>query len=98
MTQARTRAVASLVIWGVAGVGFAAVFLGGGGPAAYAADRGRIVAGAILLGFVFLAHPLMLHLTRVRAGLPRVVVDERDESVDRRANAGALILGLTFVD
>jgi len=97
MTQARRRAIWSLLIWGGAAVAFVATFVAGGGPATYVDDRTRIVLGAAALGLAFVAHFVMLWRTRARGGDRPVLSDERDERIARRANGVALVVSLVYV-
>ena len=97
MTQTKKRALYTLAIWGFAAGGFAAMFFGGGGPAAFDADKGRIVSTAILIGFGFLTYWIMLYLTRSRPDVTPLIVDERDVSIASRASATTLIVVLAVV-
>ncbi len=97
MTQSQKRAILTLVIWGLAAAGFAALFFGSGGPVTFGADRGRIVSTAILIGVGFIAYFIMLYFTRSRPGAMRVVADERDVRIASRANGGTLIVVLVVV-
>ena len=97
MTQTRRRALYTLGIWGFAAGGFTAMFFGGGGPAAFGADKGRIVSTAILIGFGFLTYFIMLYLTRSRPDVTPLIVDERDVSIASRASATTLIVVLAVV-
>jgi len=97
MTQSQKRAILTLVIWGLVAAGFTALFFGNGGPVTFGADKGRIVSTAILIGVGFTAFFGMLYLTRSRPGGARVIVDERDESIARRANGGTLVVVLVVV-
>jgi uncharacterized membrane protein len=97
MTQARKRAIWSLLVWGGAAAAFVAAFVAAGGPAEYVQDRTRIVLGAAVLGAAFLAHFVMLWRTRARAGDRPVLSDERDERIARRANGVALVASLVYV-
>ncbi len=94
MTQSQKRAIFTLVIWGLVAGCFAAVFFGGGGPATFGVDKGRIVTTAILVGIGFAAYFIMLFFTRSRPGATRVVADERDLRIASRANGGTLIVVL----
>jgi len=95
MTQARRRALWTLAIWGVVAIGFAVTFFQGGGPGDYADDKTRRVVGAVFLALGFFGTPLMQWWTRGRPG--QVVMDERDESIGRRAATGGLIVVLLYV-
>jgi len=97
MTQSQMRAVYTLVIWGLVAGGFAALFFGNGGPDTFGADKGRIVSAAILIGAGFIAYFAMMYLTRSHPGGARVIADERDDSIARRANGGTLIVVLVVV-
>jgi uncharacterized membrane protein len=97
VTQSRRRALWTIAIWGVVAIGFAITFFSGGGPARYADDGARQLAGAAFLGIGFLGTPLMMFQTRVGAGAEHVVRDERDESIGRRAAVGGLVVVLIYV-
>jgi len=97
MTQTTKRALFTLAIWGCAAGGFTAMFFGSGGPAAFGADKGRIVSAAILIGIGFLTYFIMLYLTRSRPDVTPLIVDERDERTASRANGATLIVVLTVV-
>jgi hypothetical protein len=97
MTQARKRAVWSLLVWGGAAAVFVAAFVTGGGPAEYVEDRTRILLGAAALGVAFVAHFVMLWKTRTREDDRPVLSDERDERIARRANGIALVVSLVYV-
>jgi len=97
MTQSQKRAAFTLAIWTLVAGGFAALFFGGGGPATFGVEKGRIVSTAVLIGVGFAVYFAMLFFTRSRAGGARVIVDERDESIARRANGGTLVVVLAVV-
>lgn len=94
MNQTRRRAWSGLAIWGVAGLVFAATFFAAGGPTEFAAERGRVLAGAVALGVAYLAYFVMIWRTRSRG---KVAADERDERVLGRAGRGALVVVLLWV-
>jgi uncharacterized membrane protein len=95
MSQTRLRAWWAVAVWGLAGVGFAVAFFAWGGPAEYAADRVRIVAGAVAIAFGYGGYSLAMWLTRARAG--EVAVDERDAEVVARASRATLVVVLVGV-
>jgi hypothetical protein len=93
MTQLRKRALWIVAIWSVVAAGFLATFFGFGGAESFAEDSSRIAAGSVFLAFGVIGTPIMLTLTRARAGTKHLVSDERDERLARRANP----IGMTIV-
>ncbi len=94
MTQVRQRAVFGLIIWSFVAAGFVISFVVGGGPTTYADNPIRILVGALFIALGFAGTPIMLRLTRVRAGARPMVADERDEWIALRASRGALVVVL----
>jgi uncharacterized membrane protein len=86
-----------LLIWGVVTIGFVVTFFMSGGAATYPDDAHRRLIGAIFLACGFFGSPVMLFLTRVRRGASRLVSDERDERIGRRAANGAMVVVLVYV-
>jgi len=100
MTQGRLRSLLTLIIWGVAAVGFGYAAFASGGPTAFAADRARRLACMVFLAVGFLGQAVMLYLTRVRPGAPRLQTDERDERLAHRSTIigfYAVVLYVYFV-
>ncbi len=97
MTQVRQRAVFGLIIWTFVAFGFVISFVVGGGPATYADDAMRIFVGALFIALGLVGFPIILWLTRVRAGARPIVADERDELIALRASRGALVVVLAGV-
>lgn len=95
MSQTRVRAWLAAAIWMIAGAGFTTTFFAWGGPAQYADDRARIVAGAVAIAFGYGAYFLAMWLTRGRRG--QVLVDERDAQVAGVATRATLIIVLVGV-
>jgi uncharacterized membrane protein len=93
MTQLRKRTLWIVAIWSVVGTGFLATFFAAGGAESFAEDSGRIAAGSVFLAFGVIGTPVMLTLTRARAGAEHLVADERDDRLARRANP----IGMTIV-
>jgi hypothetical protein len=93
MSQLRSRAWLSAVIWTIAGIGFLWTFLSGGGAEELPTDGIRHAAGAGAIGFGFLGHGLALWMTRQREGAPPVS-DERDFRTLAQANQVTLIVVL----
>lgn len=97
MTQARKRAIFTFLIWGSVMAAFSVIFFLGEGPERYHMERWRRLAGAAIIVFGYLSFGLMLFLTRVRPGSRSMARDERDEAINRRANATAFIVVLVYV-
>jgi ABC-type transport system involved in cytochrome c biogenesis permease subunit len=97
MTQARKRAVFTFLIWGSVMAAFSVIFFLGEGPEQYSLEKWRRVAGAGIIAFGYLSYGLMLFLTRIRPGIRAVGSDERDEEIQRRANATAFVVVLVYV-
>lgn len=95
LSQTRQRAWWAVVIWSVAGVGFTVAFFAWGGPAEYASDRVRIVAGAVAIALGYGGYLLAMWLTRTRGD--EVVADERDAAVLARASRATLVVVLSAV-
>jgi hypothetical protein len=74
---------------------FLAIFFSGGGPAGYAGESFRHLLVAILFLIGFISYLTMIYRTRLRPGGP--VKDERDESIEKRAQRFAFIAVLVFV-
>lgn len=90
MSQTRTRAWMTALIWSLAGIGFAGTFFSGSGPVGFADSSFRHLAGAGALAFGFLGYWSVLWFTRQRKGAPPVM-DERDLQIQARANQVTLI-------
>ncbi len=97
MTQARKRAVFTLIIWGAVMTAFSIMFFSGDGPERYHVEKWRRVAGAAVIAFGFLTYWFMLFLTRVRPGASVVATDERDLETRRRASATGFLVTLIYV-
>jgi uncharacterized membrane protein len=95
MSQTQVRAWSATVIWTLVGAGFVAVFFGWGGPAAFSADRIRVVAGAVAIGAGYAAYSAVLLATRARHG--EVVADERDAEIGKRATLVTIVVVLVAV-
>ena len=93
MTQLRARALWIVVIWTVVAAGFLTTFFSFGGVETFGDDSSRVLAGAIFLACGVFGTPIMLYLTRARAGAEHIVTDERDDKLARKAN----LIGLTAV-
>ena len=97
MTQTRKRAVFTFLIWGVVMTAFSVIFFFGAGPERYTLEKWRRLAGAGIIACGYLSYGLMLFLTRIRPGVHAVGRDERDEEIQKSANATAFILVLVYV-
>ncbi len=95
MSQTQARAWWAAAIWTLVGVGFAVVFFARGGPAAFGADRLRVLAGAVAIGFGYAAYSAVVLATRSRHG--EVVTDERDTVVANKATQATIIVVLVAV-
>lgn len=95
MSQTQVRAWWAAVIWTLVGVGFAVVFFAQGGPAAFGADRLRVLAGAVAIGLGYAAYSAVVLTTRARHG--EVVTDERDLVVASKATQATIIVVLVAV-
>lgn len=95
--MSRTQALAwiAVVIWSLTGVGFALAFFAWGGPARFAVDSMRILAGAAAVAFGYGGFLAALWATRHR--VKGVVLDERDAQVVARAGRATLIVVLVGV-
>ncbi len=93
MTQLRKRAMWIVAIWMAVAAGFVATFFSSGGVETFADGSVRVGAGAIFLAIGVFGTPIMLYLTRARAGAEHIVADERDDKLARKAN----LIGLTTV-
>jgi uncharacterized membrane protein len=96
MSQTRRRAWLATSIWGIAGIGFLASSLAGGGPGELARDSGRHLATAGAVAFGFLAHWAFLWATRRKKGDP-ALADERDHQIVARANQATLVVVLVGI-
>jgi uncharacterized membrane protein len=94
-SQTRVRAWFAVVIWALAGAGFAMVFFAWGGPSEYADDRARIVAGAVAIAFGYVGYLVAMWMTRARGGA--VLSDERDAQVVAQASRATLIVVVVSV-
>jgi hypothetical protein len=81
----------------VVAIGFVVTFFMSGGAETYPDDAQRRLIGAIFLACGFFGSPVMLYLTRARKGAGRLVSDERDDSIGRRAANGAMVVVLVYV-
>lgn len=97
MTQSRLRAILTLLIWIVVTVGFAVTFFMAGGAATYPDDGQRRLIGAIFLAVGFFGTPVMQYFTRARKKNGRLLSDERDDRIGRRASNGAMVVVLVYV-
>ncbi len=96
MTQAKLRALWTLIIWSaVVIVFFPLFFLAGGGVSGYAADSNRIALTAALFASGWIAYFVMLARTRAPRG--RVEADERDEQISWRSNGVALTVVVIYM-
>ena len=98
MTQARTRAIFTFLIWGSVMLAFTIVFFfSGGGPGHYHLEQWRRIAGGVIIAFGFAAYYGMMFLTCNRPRTAGVAADERDEDIRRRANGTGFIVVLLYV-
>jgi hypothetical protein len=78
-------------------IGFGISFFISGGAETYPDDEQRRLIGGILLACGFFGSPVMMWLTRARKGATRMVTDERDDNIGRRAANGAMVVVLVYV-
>ena len=97
MTQSKSRALWSLLIWGGVSISFLVLFFSGTGPETFVQEKARILVTAAMFGTGYLAQLLMLYLTRARPGARPVVRDERDDWIARYANGIAFVVALAYV-
>jgi hypothetical protein len=97
MTLWRKRALAGSIIWSVVAAGFVISFLSGDGPSGFIKGNARRNIGAGFLAAGIAAHFIVRHLTRRPRKSERVLVDERDESIMRRASEWAFFILALFV-
>ncbi len=86
MTQLKKRAIWTLIIWSIALIAMLVVFFSGGGPAAFLEGDHKVTLTRVAITAGFLLYFVMMALTQVRAR-KTIVLDERDESISRRAYA-----------
>lgn len=95
VTQTRIRARWTLIIWVPVLLIFLAIFFSGGGPAGYAGESIRHLLAAILFLVGFVIYLIMIYRTRLRPGGPEK--DERDETIEKKAQRFAFVAVLAFV-
>ena len=97
MTATRKRAICTLCIWVPVMLLFLILFLSGGGPEHYVADRLRkvLVAGLFAVGWA--GYFFMLWRTKASADTPHLRIDERDRAITLQASTFSLVAVLIFV-
>ena len=86
MTQSKSRAVYSILIWGSTTVVFSLFFFIQGGAATFLESALRRLGTAGSIGIGFIAYYLMLYRTRSNQDVNKLIVDVRDVEIARRAN------------
>jgi hypothetical protein len=97
MTRDVRRSVLLLVLWGIVIVGFGLSVVSAGGPAGYGDDSVRRTTGAVFVAMGIFGTPALLYLTRKNVVGGRVVADERDDAIARRATQAGLVCVLIYV-
>ena len=97
MTQSKQQGLFSLLIWGLAGLGFIITFFSGGGPSTFAQESIRILISAICLLFGFAGFGIMLYLTKTKSGNSPVIEDERDSQIALQASQTGFVTVLVYV-
>lgn len=96
MTLTQKRARMAAVIWGLAAIAFSLAFFSGGGPAQYAAESQRILAGAVAVALAGGLHVGMA-LGTGRASHAGSPTDERDLAMNVQASQATLTIVLCGV-
>lgn len=86
MTQLKKRAIWILLIWSLALAVMFVVFFSGGGPESFLEGDQKVTQTRAALTAGFLLYFIMMILTRIR-NKGKVILDERDEQISRRAYA-----------
>ncbi|UCF04726.1 MAG: DUF2178 domain-containing protein [bacterium] len=97
MTLWQKRALLSALIWGIVAAGFLVCFLSGYGPSAFIEGNPRRNIGAAFLAAGILSYTLLLYFTKKRRKARPVLVDERDQTLSRKASEGAFFVLALFV-
>lgn len=97
MSSSHKRAVANTIFWGIAMIGFLACAFAADGPGGLVHQAPRRLFAAAFLAIGILASLVFRYLTRVREDDPTTLVDERDDTIARRAAVGAFAVTALFV-
>ena len=97
MTQLKKRAIWSLVIWGIAMIGFSLVFFTGGGPENFTQNDSRVDLSRVFWTLGLLIYWIMMYITREKKGRPGLIKDERDDQIKRLAYISAFSLTIIYV-
>ena len=98
MTQLKKRAIWILLIWSLALAAMFVVFFSGGGPASFLEGDKRVTQTRVAITAGYLLYFMMMTLTRMRTK-GKIILDERDEQISRRAYAISFhtVLYYTFI-
>ena len=86
MTQLKKRALWILLIWSLALAAMFVVFFSGGGPASFLEGDQKVTQTRVAITAGYLLYFMMMTLTRMRTK-GKIILDERDEQISRRAYA-----------